>query len=683
VFHFVFLPVLNEYGKNAAMKSIETSSFSPLCPVSATHSEAAAFLESGAFSVGCNYWASHAGTQMWSDWREDVVDADLAQLAEIGHRLLRVFPLWPDFQPLERLYTYAGGLREIRIHDLPPGHEGLARAGMDPVMMERFQTLCTLAEKHGMRLIVGLMTGWMSGRLYVPRALEGKNIITDPEAIRWQVRFVETFVQAFRSSPAIAAWDLGNECNCMGQAPSPDAAWGWTRAIASTIRMQDGSRPVVSGMHSLRPGTQDAWRIQDQGELTDFLTTHPYPEFTPFCNLDPIPEIRNTLHATAEGCYYGDIGGKPCFAEELGTLGPMNGSEAVAAAYLRTALWSLWANDGRALLWWCAFDQDLLEHAPYDWTAWERELGLIRSNREVKPAALEIAAFAKTVAALPRLPERITEAVCILTHNQDSWAAAFAAFILAKQAGFDLRFQYADQPLRDASFYLLPCLQGDCGIPRRVLMELIGKVRQGATLYISHRDAIIQPFRSLTGADVITRQASPDAGTIRLTGASGDWSCMAPSGFRLQLAAVEAEVLGSHSDGSPAFLRHDLGRGEVFFLNGALESAMSTTASAFTAPATAEAWRIYDRIARRHRGTRVVGKTDPFISVTEHPVSETERLIVAVNQGSQLRTTGWQIADGWKTTAVLHGPEVRNDTLTLEGNSAAVHRMTKPIRPAA
>ncbi len=35
----------------------------------------------GVFSVGCNYWASHAGTNMWRDWREDVVDADLREIA--------------------------------------------------------------------------------------------------------------------------------------------------------------------------------------------------------------------------------------------------------------------------------------------------------------------------------------------------------------------------------------------------------------------------------------------------------------------------------------------------------------------------------------------------------------------------------------------------------------------------
>ena len=53
----------------------------------------------GEFFVGCNYWASHAGTNMWHDWDAGVVEADIKRLAEAGVDVMRVFPLWSDFQP--------------------------------------------------------------------------------------------------------------------------------------------------------------------------------------------------------------------------------------------------------------------------------------------------------------------------------------------------------------------------------------------------------------------------------------------------------------------------------------------------------------------------------------------------------------------------------------------------------
>ena len=52
--------------------------------------------------IGCNYWASHAGTRMWELWDEDIVRADLKRLAEIGCELIRVFPNWRDFQSAMR-----------------------------------------------------------------------------------------------------------------------------------------------------------------------------------------------------------------------------------------------------------------------------------------------------------------------------------------------------------------------------------------------------------------------------------------------------------------------------------------------------------------------------------------------------------------------------------------------------
>ncbi len=40
--------------------------------------------EQGRFVIGSNYWVSHAGTAMWSDWRPDVIDRDLKKIAAAG-----------------------------------------------------------------------------------------------------------------------------------------------------------------------------------------------------------------------------------------------------------------------------------------------------------------------------------------------------------------------------------------------------------------------------------------------------------------------------------------------------------------------------------------------------------------------------------------------------------------------
>ena len=65
----------------------------------------------GAFAIGCNYWASNAGIYMWRRWDAACVKDDLQALKALGMNALRVFPLWPDFQPLERLAGGAGVTR--------------------------------------------------------------------------------------------------------------------------------------------------------------------------------------------------------------------------------------------------------------------------------------------------------------------------------------------------------------------------------------------------------------------------------------------------------------------------------------------------------------------------------------------------------------------------------------------
>ncbi len=99
-------------------------------------------------------------------------------------------------------------------------------------MVRRFRDFCDMAEARGLRLVVGILTGWMSGRLFVPPALERRELLTDPAARMWEVRFVRRFVRETRDRPAIVAWDVGNECNCMGRA-SREEAWAWLYEITA------------------------------------------------------------------------------------------------------------------------------------------------------------------------------------------------------------------------------------------------------------------------------------------------------------------------------------------------------------------------------------------------------------------------------------------------------------------
>jgi beta-galactosidase len=633
--------------------------------------------EPGTFVIGCNYWASHAGLNMWRDWRPEIVESDLKQLSEGNIRIIRVFPIWPDFQPIYQFYSASGSLREIRFKDRPLPAEGIDSKGVSVEAINHFRKLADIAEKYNIKLVVGLVTGWMSGQLFVPPALEGRKILSDPIALMWQIRYVRTFVNQLKDHPAILAWDLGNECNVMEELTTNGAAYLWTASISNTIRAEDKTRPILSGMHGLSAANNAVWRIQDQGELTDMVTTHPYPVFTPYAGQDTRNSIRTCMHSTAESRLYSDLADKPCIAEEIGLMGPSDASEAVTAAFVRTAMFSLWANDCHGLLWWCAFDQNQLKFPPYEWYALERDLGLIRADRTTKPVFQELNNFASFLNHLPfkELPVRKTNAVCILTEGQDQWAAAYGSYILAKQAGLELVFQHAGQPLKDSRVYLMPSVNGSAPISLQKWLELLEKVKQGATLYVSCNEGFLSPFSDPFGLEVDSRLSRTGNATFgSLTDRT--FQCEVSASNRFSVHVTTAKVLAVEKDNNPIFTVNTYGKGKIYFLTVPLENSLTNTPGAFL-ERSAPYWKIYRTISDGSDLQHTVTRDNPFVGLTEHDISPTEKILVAINYSTLQQEVAVQINENWYAEEALYGKLPVNNKIIIKANDALVLKLKK------
>lgn len=144
---------------------------------------------------------------MWKQWDEETVENDFKKLKKYGIKYLRVFPNWRDFQPVHPLLDSGGNIKDYRMHDadLPDNSYYL-----DERMLERFEKLCDLTEKYEMKLIVGIITGGMSGRAFIPPVLYGKNIASDPTALIFQQKLVAGIINCFKHKKSIYAWDFGN-----------------------------------------------------------------------------------------------------------------------------------------------------------------------------------------------------------------------------------------------------------------------------------------------------------------------------------------------------------------------------------------------------------------------------------------------------------------------------------------
>lgn len=573
---------------------------------------------SGKFFTGCNYWAGHAGMMMWRDWRPDLVELEFEALAANGLRVLRVFPLWPDFQPLERLAGGSGVTKGWAQRGGPLQND----ACLDEEMVRRFRFLCDEADALGLRLVVGLVTGWMSGRVFVPPAFDGVNVLSDPDAIEWQVRFVRRFVRETRDCRAIAAWDLGNECNCLWsnpdgtwRPPSRAVAWVWMNAIVSAIRLEDGLRPVVSGMHSCSSDRLRPWSLHDQGELVDVVTTHPYPLFTPHCNHGPFDSFVNALHPVAESLLYEGVSRRPCLVEEAGCLGPNIASDARAAWTLGKGALASRAYGLRGYLWWCAFDQDHLDFPPYDWVALERELGLLRPDRSPKEHGLSLRRAAEEIAALDDLPPRRIDATCLVSECEDAWPQSFGAFLLAVQAGLSIDFASAEEPLPKASAFILPSGVSPETYTGGAMRRLMNAVREGASLLVSYGDGMmLSRFEELTGCRVESSCASSWETRV----AVGDRVVALSGRRRTVISAVRAQVLLRDGDGNPFVTACDLGRGRVVFVNCALERFAVERVDCFDPARLNPAYLIYAAAADALGVARADPAKPPFVSLTVH-----------------------------------------------------------------
>ena len=622
--------------------------------------------------IGCNYWASHAGCRMWELWDEAVVREDLKRLAETGCELLRVFPNWRDFQPIEMRYGHHGAFHDIAMNGARLPNTPCGRAGVDECMLRRFRTLAEIAAENGLKLVVSLVTGWMSGSYFTPPALEKLNPLTDPLARMWEIRFVRCLVRELRDCAAIQMWELGNECNCMGKAEGKSNAWLWSYLVSSAIRLEDDTRPVGSGMHGLMPAdpltSATEWSIQDQGELCDVMTAHPYPHSPSkiAARVDVHNSMRIAFQATVEMLYYSDIAGKPGCVEEIGTFSPSYCAETEKAHFVRNSLYNAWAHGAENFLWWCGFDQRHLAFPPYELSAWERELGLFDPAFKPKPVAGELKAFHDFQKKLPfeKLPPFRRDAVCLVGRSQgceNALTNSWSAFLLAKQNHFDLRFSYVGDELPDAPVYLLPGLSGADGIYGNEFNAVLEKVRNGATLYLSLNDGALAPFEEVFGVEVAGREMRTEPARVEMNGNSFEL----PSPYRLYLRGIRAEILACEEGGNPVFVRSRYGKGIMYLLTLPLELDLGQRPGAFDR-IDEPRWReFYGVFAEEIVSRRLIRTDNPFVTLTEHFVDGDNCLVVAVNNAPEPFPMVFEVNAGWRIDAAMDEDKIPPHTGTV------------------
>ncbi|GAB2699285.1 glycoside hydrolase 5 family protein [Kitasatospora kifunensis] len=324
---------------------------------------------------GVNYTPSKGWFHHWLDFDLDAVRADLDSIAGLGLDHLRVFPLWPLFQPNRTL---------IR-----------------PRAVEQLVALVDAAGERGLDVAVDGLQGHLSSFDFLPSwtaTWHRRNIFTDPEVIEGQENYLRTLAGALAERPNFLGLTIGNEINQFSGDPHPDPdritpeqAAAWLRRVLAACEQG------APGRLHLHAEYDAAWYQDD----------HP---FTPAqaARIGAVTAVHSwVFNGTAQrygakstasdqhAAYLVELSKawaqdphRPVWLQEVGAPAPHIAPEAAGEFTAATVAAALDCPDLWGVTWWCSHDVD---RSLADFPELEYSLGLLTNDQQVKPAGRRLA----------------------------------------------------------------------------------------------------------------------------------------------------------------------------------------------------------------------------------------------------------------------------------------------------
>ncbi|KKT34007.1 MAG: hypothetical protein UW19_C0003G0042 [Candidatus Moranbacteria bacterium GW2011_GWF2_44_10] len=173
-----------------------------------------------------------------------------------------------------------------------------------------------------------------------------------------------------------------------------------------------------------------------------------------------------------------------------------------------------------------------------------------------------------------------------------------------------------------------------------------------------------RPFNEYFGLEILSREKrmAPAVFAVKMGNEKLSFNCQ--SEIKLNMNAAAASVLASEHDGNPVLTCNNYGKGKIFFLSVPIETYLANLPGAFHTDEAQPFWKIYNHIADPFiRKNRSVSKDNPFIGITEHPVSDTERVVVVINYSREKIKTALRFSEGWEagdfiSKGVIHGEKI-------------------------
>ncbi|MFB7616304.1 glycosyl hydrolase [Kitasatospora sp. NPDC056181] len=351
---------------------------------------------------GVNYTPTAGWFHHWLDFDLDAVRADLDSVAALGLDHVRVFPLWPVFQPNRTL---------IR-----------------PRAVEQLAALVDAAGERGLDVAVDGLQGHLSSFDFQPSWIQSwhrRNMFTDPDVVDGQAAYLRTLAGALHGRANFLGMTVGNEVNQFSGEPHPDPDRATPEQVDAWLRrMLDACEQGAPGRLNLHASYDAAW----------YLDEHP---FTPWhsARIGAATAVHSWVfngtaqrygaHSTAtaqHAAYLVELAKawaqdphRPVWLQEVGAPAPHITAGDAARFTGDTVAAVLDCPDVWGVTWWCSHDVD---RSLADFPELEYGLGLLTTDRRVKPAGARIAEVVARVRAGWRPPLPRTTAVVVATGDE-------------------------------------------------------------------------------------------------------------------------------------------------------------------------------------------------------------------------------------------------------------------------
>ncbi|KUN06561.1 glycosyl hydrolase [Streptomyces canus] len=343
---------------------------------------------------GVNYTPSVGWFHHWLDFDLDPVRADLDSIAALGLDHIRVFPLWPYFQPNRTL------IRERAVTDLV--------------------RLVDAAAERGLDVNVDGLQGHLSSFDFLPawtRTWHRRNLFTDPEVVEGQAAYLRTLAAALADRPNFIGMTLGNEVNQFSAGPHPDPDRATSEQIDAWLtRMLAACEQGAPGRLHLHAEYDATWYQDDQPFTPAQAARHGavtavhswvFNGTAQRHGRTSVPAEHHAAYLVELSKAWAEDPHRPVWLQEVGAPAPLVPPEHAAAFTEATVANALDCPDLWGITWWCSHD---VSRELADFPELEYGLGLLTNDRRPKETARVLERAARTGS---QAPERRTTALVV------------------------------------------------------------------------------------------------------------------------------------------------------------------------------------------------------------------------------------------------------------------------------